>query len=210
MEIKKLASFGLRNSIYEMEYFYKKFIENYSLVQEEPKDLNELNFLLSAFLNKYQTLKDIYPRLGKNKTWKEFNNGKKERLFFKPIRNIFTHQGDMLINTCQGNEFFIGGPLYVINGNKIEEIAIEKTPVKELVKIFFKEIIEEIISEIQNNEIDLILEMDDLDIKNEILKNKMLPEFVKGKIMQLEKLPENPKDLKKEFIAYLNDLYRNI
>lgn len=38
----------------------------------------------------------------------------------------------------------------------------------------------------------------------------MISEFIKEKIIQLEKLPENPKDSKKEFIDYLNDLYRSI
>lgn len=210
MDIKVLASFGLRNSIYEMEYFYKKFMESYIKEQKQHKNMNELNFLLSAFLNKYQTLKDVYPRIGKAKSWEDFNDGRKERLFLKPIRNVFTHQGDMLINTCVENEFFIGGPIYIIDKDKIKELKVEEASVNNIIRVFFKELIEEIKLEIENDEIDLDFKISDKNIKELTFKSDIIPEFVKKMAMDIQNFPDNPKNLKNEFLDYLDNLYKNI
>lgn len=211
MKIKVLATYGFINSIYEMEYFYNKFMEKYIKEQKNHRGLNELNFLLSAFLNKYQTLKDIYPRIGEEKTWQKLNAGKIERKFLKSIRNIFTHQGDMLINSYVNGEFYIGGPVYYINEyEKIKEIKIQKEPVNKLVKIFFKGLVEEIIIEIEQNKINLEFEIEDKEIKEIILKSALIPDFGKGITETIQNFPKDSRDKKGEFVDYLKKLSKNI
>lgn len=216
--LKNESSYGLKNTIKGMEYFYDKFNQKYEqLVTMKgmntkilDEKLNELNFLFGAFLNQYQTLRDLLSRLGcKDITWEILNDQKQERIFFKDIRNIYVHQGSLLIHTFCDNELYIAGPIYNIKRNgEIEELTPLDQPVKKLVKTFFKGIISYLLNQVENKIIEVEFEINNNEFENQIEKNIKIPQFAKelSKEFDLNEDFNNHKYINKNFIDYLKKI----
>lgn len=134
------AAIGLKGKLSEYRFFFLKIIQVSNLifeknkVQDYPlnKEVDELSYYFSAFMNTVQSIKDsVATATGEEFTWKKLSSTYGS--FFRYCRNAITHDGSDLISGMRGGVHYITGPLRRMdNHKKIVEFDPPKEPVDQL------------------------------------------------------------------------------
>ncbi len=123
------AGKGLKGKVRELGFFLLKVVEVSKVIeakhasQDYPlnREIDELNYYFSAFLNTIQSIKDSCQTAMDIKiSWSELSTTYGAFIFY--CRNAITHDGSHMINSGQGVKNYITGPLRRISnkGNVIE------------------------------------------------------------------------------------------